>query len=568
MAIPSANPRSADVAQANEARPVSPHAGTGRGALFSPAWARRTLVGVLLVALAFPLYSAAFPLWVWALGVAALIAPRSDLLLSFGSSLASVAFLLVPALGYSPAGALAPDGIRLAMLFGFLGGPAMLWLATQARRAEPTRTVTGLSAVLIVGGIAIASLVPFFQYTNALEINQVARARPSAGAVLIGFAALLLARRGGVVVRIMALMLAIVGISPAVLASEMFRHRVARDPLLAGHTVLNWRDPPREALAVWHVSEPLQTLELSPGGTAIIGGLSSGGFVALGPGSTERKYPAVKLRFIDDERVIGIFNSKDGLELREYRTTASPGEGAPVWRRMLPSLKGMKLDVDPKARTWHVHAPLGDAVKVWTGVLGDEHVSEEIWPPEPRAEDQRLRAKVPGRSDLIVRSLGRPRPSPELEGWDVPLPVASSGWNAELWFSDVSRGASLLAAKTRLRVRCERPATGRSTFPCTATDDWESYVWVLDPSMAASAPTHVLTVEGRIVLKVGPDGTLLAKTYNDMQWIDFDRHVAVRIPYPRRPDHLFTGPEIVAIGSRKIALVDESRGTASVYALP
>jgi hypothetical protein len=70
------------------------------------------------------------------------------------------------------------------------------------------------------------------------------------------------------------------------------------------------------------------------------------------------------------------------------------------------------------------------------------------------------------------------------------------------------------------------------------------------------------------VIQVGRDGTLLAKTYEDLKWVDPSRRLGVRFPYPRRPDHLYGGPEIVALGTRKLALVDEPRATVSVYALP
>jgi len=99
-------------------------------------WVRRTLVAATLLVLVFPLPLAAFPAWAWALGLVTLVAPRPSLLFAFGASLCAGAFLLVPALWYSPAGALLPIGIRLAMLSGFLGGLFILWLAARTERPK------------------------------------------------------------------------------------------------------------------------------------------------------------------------------------------------------------------------------------------------------------------------------------------------------------------------------------------------------------------------------------------------------------------------------------------------
>ena len=518
--------------------------------LFSRVWVRRTFVGVLLFVLVFPAPLAAFPGWAWVLGLVTLLTPRRSLLFAFGSSLCAAAFLLVPALSYSQAGALHPIGIRVAILSGFLGGPSTLWLAARAERSESTQRTSSLLPLLAVGAIALASVAPFLRFTNALEMNEAARVRPAAGAVLIGFAALLLTTRHGYA-RVLALLLAIVAISPAVLATDGFRHRFAKDPLLADHGTLDWREPPHVAITTWHFRDQLQTLELSPSGAALIGGLSPNGFVVFGPGPAERRYPAIRLRFTAEDHVVGIFRLKDGLELREYHTAARLGEGEPIWRLPLPSLQGMTLDVDPDAGTWRVRAPLGAATKVFSGVVGRDRVDEETWSPEPVAQDQRSRATVRGGSDLIVRSVGRPPGSPEHEGLDAPMPEHNPDWNTELWFSDDAGRAVLPAAKSRLRVTCEPPPPGRATFLCVADDTWESSVWLFARSGGTVTQTPVLTADGRIVIHVRPAGTFSAKTYRDIQWVDPSRHIGVRFPYPRRPDHLFTGPEIAALGWRK-----------------
>jgi hypothetical protein len=418
-----------------------------------------------------------------------------------------------------------------------------------------------------VGAIALASVVPFLKFTNALEINEAARVRPGAGAVLIGLAALLLTTRRGYS-RTLAFVLAIVAISPAMLATDGFRHRFAKDPLLAEHTPLDWREPPHAPLAQWQIREQLQTLELSPSSTALVGGLSPKGFVVFGPGPKERRYPAVRLHFASDDRVVGIFPGSNGQELREYNTAAQLGEGEPMWRLPLPPLQGMMLDVDPDAGTWRVSAPLGAATKVFSGVVGRDRVDEETWSPETVAQDKRSRSSVRGRSDLIVRSVGPfPRPG-EHAGLDVPMPEHNPGWNTELWFTDDAGRPVLPAAKSRLRVSCTPPHRGLTAFVCVADDTWESYVWLFARSGSTVTKSPALTVEGRIVVKVGPDGTFVTKTYEDLQWIDPSRRLGVRFPYPRRPDYLFTGPEVVALGSGKIALVDEPRATVSVFALP
>jgi len=564
VATSTATPAPADPRHPGDGHGASAPASNNREALFAPAWARRTLVAVTLFLLVFPLPLAAFPAWVWVLGLLALYAPTPSLLFAFGASLSAVAFLLIPALRFSPAGALVPTGIWLAMMCGFLGGPFILWLAARAERSE-SKSSAGV-ALLGVGAVALASLAPFLRYTNALEINEATRVRPTAGAVLVGFSALLLTTRSRAA-RVLAFLLAIVAISPVVFATEGFRHRFAKDPLLANHTTVDWREP-QAALATWHIRDQFQTLELSPSGTALIGGLSPSGFVVFGPGPQERRYPAVRLRFASEDHVVGIFAGRNGLELREYDTAAQLGEGQPTSRLPLPSLQGMALDVDPDARTWRVSAPLGAASKVFSGVLGTERVDEETWGPERVAQDQRSRATVRGASDLIVRSVGRPPRSPEHEGWDEPMPEHNPDWNTELWFTDDTGRAVLPVAKSRLGLTCERPPHGQAASLCVAHDKWESYVWLFGRSGSTVTQSPVLTVDGRIVIKVGPDGTFLAKTYRDVEWVDPNRHLGVRFPYPRRPDHLYTGPEIVALGSRKLALVDEPQATVSVYALP
>jgi hypothetical protein len=151
-----------------------------------------------------------------------------------------------------------------------------------------------------------------------------------------------------------------------------------------------------------------------------------------------------------------------------------------------------------------------------------------------------LRAAVRGGSDLIVRTMGQPRRSPEHEGWDAPLPEHSSGANTELWFTGATGRAALPVAETRLRVSCLRPGAGGMTFPCVAFDDWESYIWLFERAGAAVTRTPILPVDGRIVMQVGADGTLVAKTYEGILWIDPNRRMGVRFPYPRRPEHLFT----------------------------
>jgi hypothetical protein len=274
------------------------------------------------------------------------------------------------------------------------------------------------------------------------------------------------------------------------------------------------------------------------------------------------------LRFTTEDHVVGIFRLKDGFELREYHTAAPLGEGEPKWRLPLPSLQGMTLDVDPDAGTWCVRAPRGAATKVFSGVVGQDRVDEETSSSESVANDRWSRATVRGGSDLIVRRVGQPPDSPEHEGLDAPMPEHNPGWKTELWFSDDAGRAPLPAAKSRLRVTCEPPPPGQTTFPCVADDSWESYIWLFRRSGSTVTQVPVLTIDGRIVIQVGRDGTLLAKTYEDLKWVDPSRRLGVRFPYPRRPDHLYGGPEIVALGTRKLALVDEPRATVSVYALP
>ena len=530
-------------------------------------WVRRTLVALTLLVLVFPAPLAAFPTWALFLGLLALYVPTPSLLFAFGSSLCGAAFLLVPALWYSPAGALLPIGIRIAVVCAFLGGLLMLWLAARTERSKSIQGTSSLAPLLAAGAIALASVAPFFKFTNALEMNEAARVRPAAGAVLIGVSALLLTTKR-VSFRVLAFLLAIIAISPVVLATDGFRHRFGKDPLLADHVMLDWREPPHVALATWHIRDQLQTLDLSPAGTALIGGLSPNGFVVFGPGTTERRYPAIRLRFTTEDHVVGIFRLKDGFELREYHTAAPLGEGEPLWRLPLPSLQGMTLDVDPDAGTWCVRAPLGAATKVFSGVVGQDRVDEETSSPESVANDKWSRATVRGGSDLIVRRVGQPPDSPEHEGLDAPMPEHNPGWKTELWFSDDAGRALLPAAKSRLRVTCEPPPPGQTTFPCVADDSWESYIWLFRRSGSTVTQVPVLTIDGRIVIQVGRDGTLLAKTYEDLKWVDPRRRLGVRFPYPRRPDHLYGGPEIVALGTRKLALVDEPRATVSVYALP
>jgi hypothetical protein len=284
------------------------------------------------------------------LGLLALYAPTPSLLFAFGSSLCGAAFLLVPALWYSPAGALLPIGIRIAVVCAFFGGLLMLWLAARTERSKSIQGTSSLAPLLAAGAIALASVAPFFKFTNALEMNEAARVRPAAGAVLIGVSALLLTTKR-VSFRVLAFLLAIIAISPVVLATDGFRHRFGKDPLLADHVMLDWREPPHVALATWHIRDQLQTLDLSPAGTALIGAFhrtdswcSARYHRAAIPGNQVALHHR---RFM----LSGSSGSRDGFEVREYHTAAPLGEGEPKWRLPLPSLQGMTLDVDPDAGT-------------------------------------------------------------------------------------------------------------------------------------------------------------------------------------------------------------------------
>ena len=356
-------------------------------------WARRTLVAVILLLLILPLPLAAFPAWAWVLGLLALCAPTPQLLFAFGASLSAVAFLLIPALRLSPAGALIPIGIWIAMMSGFLGGPFILWLAARAERSG-CRTSAGL-ALVGVGAVAVASIAPFLRYTSALEINEATRIRPTAGAVLIGFSALLLTTKSRSA-RVVALLLAIVAMSPVVLATDGFRHRFGKDPLLANHATIDWREPSQAALATWPIR----------------GSIRDSGAVTLGnrahrwpcaewvrrvrPGPKQRRYPAARLRFVAEDHVVGVFAGRRRSGTARIPHGRALGEGEPIWRRPLPSLQGMKLEVDSEAGTWRVRAPFGATTKVFSGVVGTDRVDEETWSP-----DSWLKTSAQGRLSVV-----------------------------------------------------------------------------------------------------------------------------------------------------------------------
>ena len=540
----------------------------GNGWKHAPApWVIRVFIGALLVALVFPLSSSAFPLFVWILGACAFMLPRSDMLLCFGASLAATSFLLIAALYRSPAGALASVGIWISILSGLVGGPPMLWLSGNARRVEAHTRDRSSTALLVAAAIALASAVPLLLYIDPLEMNQMARVSPAMAAPLVGLAALLLTRRP-YWTRALAFPLVMVAILPTAAATEAFRHRFVKDALVAPHHTINWLQSPVATVVAWPLREEFQTLELSPSGNVVVGRVATGGFVVLGPGSERRAVPARSLRIVDDAQVVGLFERKDGVEIRAYHLRAQVGANEPTWRLVLPSLTGMKLDINATAGTWQVRAPLGDATKVLSGTIGKDVIDETTHKSEPLVGDTRIRSAVAGGFDLVIRTVGqRPRP-PEHERWDASMPVRGRESRTELWVADAGATAARMVAVTKLRLNCEPSLAALPTFICIANDDWESYVWRFGRAGEVLSSEPIVVLDGRISMRVGYDGTLAAKTYQGLVWIDPNRRLGIRFPYSRRPAHLFTGPEMMALGSGKIAVADYAQGTLSVYELP
>jgi Zn-dependent protease with chaperone function len=450
--------------------------------------------------------------------------------------------------------AAATAGIAGGVLL-WVGSPGMmppptawiLWLIGAAigfvtLRAAPLHTdrmqrtlVHITTAVLALSAVITWTLAYVLYGASAWGLHQAAIAAPGIAVFPLTLAAAL-AFGPGPIRRALAAVISILGVVPAVAASDWFVTRTVNDPFITAAPRLETAVASLHDVRSLTLTQETDGIQLSPGGRWLAAALydESGEaevtqFALHAVDGRTLRLGARALAFLDDEHVVVSDRARRlGSEPVSSPAASDPGTstelsvrqlapGLPVlWRESIPQAGLWQLDVSPRNRTWRLlgWGDGGEAVR-FEGRVGTSQWTEQRWP-------------VPSGGDISGNwHVGSNRYAVRLEGFEMPswrttltltLGMSSFTGYRRAYIVDAAGGARLIP--TELKVDCVPPAIGREAITCLAFDGRRTRVF-----RVAEEVTPVALVPGALwVSGEHEDGTLVGAVSGRSLLVQPDTH--------------------------------------------
>ena len=488
----------------------------------------------------------------------ALLQPASPLVAAAG-----IASLSAGALLMRHAGAASLLIVECALVLAALGF-ALLYISRSnrdepmPRRAVAAAVLLGVCAALSVVGVALGGLDP-------VRLHQSARSATAAPILLMAFAGALAMWRSKAA-RYAAIPVLIIAAATSAAASGTFLDRFGRDPFLTGpQQSIVWSTVEGAALSELTVPRSIASVELSPGGGALAivpGEPQDDGPVTFHVGPAQGPLTEVSadaLTFLDDEHVLVMVPSGDGVELRQVKAAAT---GPVLWRTHVADAADADLSIRRVGSTvrWRVMAWNRNRRLVRAeGTVGREDGVRAEWPLSTAAGAWIEYKTASGNHALVVETAYGPGLAQSLDLWR---------W---AWLFQPDREARFRAATgdtvhdvavSRLDAACFTGVIDESLL-CGAFDGTRTRFVSFDPSTRQIAGVAWL------------DGQFYAPDGSDGEWIAGWHGGGAVVVHPLRrqgikpPEEPFTRVFQMAAAERAVATVsyNAAGSTVRVYRL-
>jgi Zn-dependent protease with chaperone function len=424
----------------------------------------------------------------------ALVQPAAPLLTAAGlASLAAAGLLVRGGMGRNPPA-------EVAFVFALLG--LVLLLTARQKRGEPaTRRAAGAIAALGVFA-ALATSFLLVGGVDPVRLHQAARSSTAAPILLLALAGALASWRSRIA-RLAAIPVVVLTAATVAASSSTFLDRFGRDPFLAPAVTFEWRTLPLEPIGVFPLPAPASSIQLSPTGRYAA-------FAAERPetpdalatfsigtlGGTWTDVPADEVLFVDDEHVLLVESTRDGIDVR-HASARRPQDS--IWRVRVGDVLRESLAFDAAGRRWRVMGwdRMRERIVKVEGRIGEAAFDRSEWPVSGHTRGYTHSVAAAGGNALFVENRYETGAMPRDWGWTWWLfPPAH-----ETWFGIASADAIANVATSRIDARCHPDALGGGRLLCSGFDGTRTRFIAIDPASGRIA--GVAWLEGQFVASCG-----------------------------------------------------------------
>jgi Zn-dependent protease with chaperone function len=376
-----------------------------------------------------------------------------------------------------------------------------LFVVGRIRRRDETGplaikplTALGAGAALLVTFVALAGLDP-------IRLHQGVRATPGVVVLPLAFAgALVMDRRR--LVRVAALMPALLGVTLAGIGTLSFLDRAGRDPFLVAAGTAAVRALDAAPASELPVPFACRDLRLSPGGRAVAVSQiderdddsrdRAASIFQIGrPGDRLQSVEADDLVFVDDDRALALDLNSGVAQIREIAVTDPQ---AVTWRERVPGVTSGVLSVARDGSEWQLLGwTRGRRIVRAVGRIGGSGARTTEWAAPPNSYGWPAAVTAAGDDALYVDTSFDTGPFEGERILGVLSSLASTANQSRLWH--LAGGARIVAARSRLDVSCTAGAFADAGLVCAAFDGARTRVVTIDPITAHITP--VTTLWGR-----------------------------------------------------------------------